>query len=71
MTQEFYSGLSRRSFPNHFLPTAYTACTARRINAEVDTRYCGWTMTMDFAMDQCLQWDARQSHSLVADLIVK
>ena len=33
--------------------------------------YCGWTMTMDFAMDQCLQSDARQSHSLRADWIVK
>ena len=31
----------------------------------------GWKMTMDFAMDQCLQLDARQSHSLVADWIVK
>ena len=28
-------------------------------------------MTMDFAMDQCLQSDARQSHSLGADWIVK
>ena len=28
-------------------------------------------MTMDFAMDQCLQSDARQSHSLDADWIVK
>ena len=35
------------------------------------TDYCGWTMTMDFAMDQCLQSDARQSHSLGADWIVK
>ena len=26
---------------------------------------------MDFAMDKCLQSDARQSHSLVADWIVK
>ena len=26
--------------------------------------YCGCTMTMDFAMDQCLQSDAHQSHSL-------
>ena len=33
--------------------------------------YSGWTMTMDFAMDQCLQSDARQSHSLGSDWIVK
>ena len=33
--------------------------------------YSGWTMTMDFAMDQCLQSVARQSHSLDADWIVK
>ena len=35
--------------------------------------YCGWTMTMDFAMDQCLQSDAcqSQSHSLGVDWIVK
>ena len=28
-------------------------------------------MTMDFAMDQCLQSEARQSHSFDADWIVK
>ena len=33
--------------------------------------YSGLTMTMDLAMDQCLQSDARQSHSLVAEWIVK
>ena len=33
--------------------------------------YCGWTMTMDFGMDQCLQSDTPQSHSLGADWIVK
>ena len=31
--------------------------------------YSGWTMTMDLAMDQCLQSVARQS--LDADWIVK
>ena len=39
-------------------------CTLKRC-------YCGWTMTMDFAMDQCLQSGTRQSHSLDADWIVK
>ena len=34
-------------------------------------KYSGWIMNMDFAMDQCLQSDARQSHSLVTDWIVK
>ena len=36
-----------------------------------EMHYSGWTVTMYFALDQCLQSDARQSHSLGSDWIVK
>ena len=33
--------------------------------------YCGWTMSIDFRMDRCLQSIAHQSHSVDADWSVK
>ena len=35
------------------------------LGSQIVAYYCGWTITMDFAMDQCLQSDARQSYSLM------
>ena len=33
--------------------------------------YSGWTMSMDFTIDRCLQSIPQQSHSVDADWIVK